>query len=127
MGVLKNLKILGVVDDVIKFAEIQFPRKCNCCGEIFKNFKEFLQKTTIPPHIVNSNIQIIDFCDIHDLIAYRNCSCGSTLVLPCSVGLGDKKLILDIINWDAEDSGLSKEEVVNLLRDEVIQKVLSQE
>lgn len=64
---------------------------------------------------------------IHDLIAYRNCSCDSTLVLPCSVGIGNKKLILDIIEWDAKDSGLSREEIVKLLRNQVINKVLSQE
>ena len=120
---MKDLKVLGIVDDVIRFAELYFPKTCRCCGETFDNFKDFLQKTTIPEHVKGSNIQIIDFCDIHDLIAYRNCSCGSTLVLPCSVGVENKKLILDLVDCDAEESGLTKEEVVRILRDNVIKKV----
>jgi len=123
---MDNLNILNYVDDVIQFCEMQFPRKCNCCGYEFKNFKDFLENTDIPEHVVDSNLQIIDFSDIHDIIAYRNCKCGTTITLPCSIGLGSKFLLLDTIEYDSKVTGMSKEEVAIVLRDEVLKRVLGE-
>ncbi|MCB4203433.1 hypothetical protein LF845_00495 [Deferribacterales bacterium Es71-Z0220] len=121
---MNELNILKYVDDVIRFCEMQFPRKCNCCGYEFKDFKDFLKNTKIPDHVAMSNLQIIDFKDIHDVIAYRNCKCGTTITLPCSIGLGSKFLFLDTIEYDSKETGMSKADVAIKLRDEVLKKVL---
>jgi len=120
---IKDLSILKYVDDIIKYCEMQFPKKCNCCEYVYKDFKDFLDNTYIPKHAVKCNIQIIDFYDLHNIISYRNCKCGTTVVLPCVIEDKTKLFLLNTINYDSRVVGISKEDILIILRDKIIKKM----
>ncbi|MBP6218583.1 MAG: hypothetical protein KA436_08355 [Oligoflexales bacterium] len=51
-----------------------FPKKCSSCGTFYKTREEFIEKTLS----LNGKSVIVDE---HGVQEYRNCSCGSTLLL----------------------------------------------
>ncbi len=55
-----------------------FPKKCVTCGKEYRSFPEFIHDTSPVRHCLE------DCRDVSDALAtlqYRNCPCGSTLVL----------------------------------------------
>jgi hypothetical protein len=61
-------------------AESSFPRECGYCGKRYESAEQFLEQTkgtyTSPSGLTES----VDDDDHPTVEAYRNCSCGSTLV-----------------------------------------------
>ena len=55
----------------------QFPKACSCCGTIYQSCKEYKERTKALKQDVASTLVPFANC----WIEYRNCGCGSTLVL----------------------------------------------
>lgn len=55
-----------------------FPKKCHTCGKEFGSFSEYLQRTSPVEHGLED---YRDASDSFGAMQYRNCYCGSTLVI----------------------------------------------
>ncbi len=84
-----ELGSFAYIDAVVASVSQQFPKRCNCCEVEFKDFAEFIEKTYIPKHNESRNIQIIQCEDgnVEDgyILAYRNCTCHSTITILCAL------------------------------------------
>lgn len=118
----KRKKIEEFVEIMLDACEKQFPKKCSCCGRYFDTFQDFLTHTIIPVHSKDHSLQLIDSQDLHDVIAFRNCSCGTTMTVQCAVDKPQKKDLVHAISEEARERGVEPEDVAQLLRDEVIKR-----
>ncbi len=55
-----------------------FPKKCATCGQVFRNFPEYIHKTEPVLHGLEDYSSALD---LPRTMQYRNCSCGSTLTI----------------------------------------------
>jgi len=60
--------------------------------------------------------------NLHDVIAYRNCPCGSTITIQCALGKSEKKELMNIIAEEARIRKVTPEDVAQNMRDKVIEK-----
>jgi len=67
---------------------------------------------------------LIDLENLHDVIAFRNCSCGTTMTVQCAVDKPQKKELMHAISEEARERGVEPEDVAQLLRDKVIEKAM---
>lgn len=121
---VKELKSFAYIGDVIASASQQFPKHCQCCDVEFAGFAEFLNKTHIPKHINSKNIQIIrcDGSNVDDgyILAYRNCTCLSTIAIQCALEGELKAKMFKGMEEDAETLGVGMEFIMELMRDRII-------
>lgn len=61
-------------------AEAAFPKHCRNCGEVFATAEEFMLRTRAIRADITGLKQSVDDDDMTIVEAYRNCSCGSTLM-----------------------------------------------
>ena len=54
-----------------------FPKTCNCCGTVYHSNKEYMDQTAP----LNKNIGNVLVSSLNCWVEYRNCHCGSTLVI----------------------------------------------
>jgi len=94
----KRIKIEEFVEMMPDACEKQFPKKCNCCCRYFDTFQDFLKYTIIPVHSKDHSLQLIDLENLHDVIAFRNCSCGTTMTVQCAVDKPQKKELMHAIS-----------------------------
>ncbi|AEI15602.1 hypothetical protein Flexsi_1973 [Flexistipes sinusarabici DSM 4947] len=118
----KRKNIEEFVEIMLEACEEQFPKKCSCCGRYFETFQDFLSHTIIPVHSKDHSLQLIDSQDLHDVIAFRNCSCGTTMTVQCAVDKPQKKELVHAISEEARERGVEPEDVAQLLRDKVIKR-----
>ena len=104
------------IDNIIQSVNNQFPKTCNCCGKKYLNFSDFIRNTYIADHIKNNNMQIINFPDYDDIIAFRNCSCHSTMVIKCILEKYEKKLFFDALKKDSIRFKLDEKEIMQHLK-----------
>ena len=93
-----------------------FPKKCNNCGKLYNNIDDFLRAT----------LSMEDLSTIFDeggLQEYRNCVCGSTLLLltddrrdKSEAGAQKRKLFHDSLLKLCKSSDFSKEDLRLWLR-----------
>jgi len=118
----KKRKTEEFVEMMLDACEKQFPKKCSCCGRYFDTFQDFLKYTIIPVHSKDHSLQLIDSENLHEVIAFRNCSCGTTVTVQCAVDKPQKKELLHAITEEARERGVDPEDVAQLLRDKVIEE-----
>ncbi len=75
-----NPKFLKYIELFVKVGADSriFPKKCATCGQVFRNFPEYIHRT----EAVSEGLA--DYSGVLDLprtMQYRNCSCGSTLTI----------------------------------------------
>jgi len=116
-----------VIEKIISDVNTLFPKKCPCCKREFKDFADFLKSTTIPPHAVNNNFMLLHNDRGHEIIALRNCSCNTTLAIPCAMNEEFKKQLFHYIEDQANKLSISKEDVTCLMRDKIIKIALALE
>ncbi len=64
-----------------------FPRQCHCCGQVYRDIESYFEATQ-PAGLSQSGLkQSFDDADATVVEAYRNCQCGSTLL----VGFTDRR------------------------------------
>ena len=64
-----------------------FPRQCHCCGQVYSDVEGYFTATQ-PAGLSQSGLkQSLDDADATVVEAYRNCQCGSTLL----VGFTDRR------------------------------------
>ena len=119
-----ELGSFAYIDAVVASVSQQFPKRCNCCEVEFKDFAEFIEKTYIPEHNDSRNIQIIQCEDgnVEDgyILAYRNCTCHSTITILCALEDELKAKMFEAIEKDAKTMGISMESVMELIRDKIV-------
>ena len=72
--------LAAFVKPILAICASQFPRRCANCGAVFSNFKKYVAGTCslgAPQCSAKLN-------DPFGLISYRNCACGSTIMLRCA-------------------------------------------
>ncbi|MGA1847325.1 hypothetical protein [Deferribacter abyssi] len=113
----KTYKSFHLIDKIIKSINSQFPKKCSC-GKLFKNYKEFIDNTTLP---APQSLQLFDCSDIHEILSLRNCkTCNSTIALRCMLDDKYKKSLLELIKNDVVLNNLEEDEFLQIFRNEVI-------
>lgn len=118
---LKKLRAFIYIDDIIDSVKQQFPRVCNCCGLEFKDFLDFLDNTYIPEHTNSHNIQIIKCNNNTDIVAYRNCSCQSTITVSCVIGENLKRKMFIDIEKDVKEFGVEFEFIMESIRNYILE------
>lgn len=122
---IKQLDSFKYVNDVIESVKGQFPRQCNCCGREFKDFVDFIENTHIPKHTHDKNITIYQYAEDTDVIAYRNCSCRSTMILSCILDDNVKKeMVKDFVN-DAAKFGVEPVRIMEAIRNYLLELTAS--
>ncbi|BAI80689.1 hypothetical protein DEFDS_1221 [Deferribacter desulfuricans SSM1] len=110
-------KSFYLIDKIIDSLKKQFPKKCSC-GKEFKDFKEFIENTSLP---APQNLQIFDCDDVHEVLSLRNCNnCNSTIAIRCALDDIDKKVLLDLIKEDIKINNIEEDEFLQILRNEVL-------
>ncbi|OFZ47728.1 MAG: hypothetical protein A2381_06970 [Bdellovibrionales bacterium RIFOXYB1_FULL_37_110] len=59
----------------------KFPKTCQNCKRVYKDHQEFLRETT--PLEKTSTIYLENYTETKRVQEYRNCRCGSTLLIAC--------------------------------------------
>ena len=121
---VRELGCFAYIEDVIASVGQQFPKRCKCCDFEFRSFAEFIAKTYIPQHNDSRNIQIIQ-CDEDNtedgyILAYRNCTCHSTITILCALEDELKAKMFKAIEADAKTMGVSMESVMETMRDRIV-------
>ncbi|MGD9819824.1 MAG: hypothetical protein AB7V04_14180 [Desulfomonilaceae bacterium] len=75
-----NPKFLNYIELFAKIGSDSriFPKRCGTCGEVFKNFPEYIHKTEPVSHGLEDYTTVLD---LPRTMQYRNCVCGSTLTI----------------------------------------------
>lgn len=116
----KKVRPEDFVEIMLDSCEKQFPKKCGCCGKYFETFRYFLKNTKIPAHSKGHSLQLINYEGLHDVVAYRNCSCGTTITIQCVIDKLEKEKLVHAITEEAKEKGLDPEDIAQILRDKVI-------
>lgn len=120
---IKQFESFKYVDDIIQSVIEQFPRKCNCCGREFHDFIDFIENTHIPEHTNEQNIQIYQYAEDTDVIAFRNCSCQSTVTVSCILDVTVKKEMIQDFMSDAQKLEIEPERVMEALRNYLLERL----
>ncbi len=72
---MSDLDLLGGLNALFNDS---FPKKCSCCGKLYHSEEQFFKETTAPGEKSLKSSQEDDGTVIVE--AFRNCSCGSTLM-----------------------------------------------
>ncbi|HOW89176.1 MAG TPA: hypothetical protein PL037_02760 [Elusimicrobiales bacterium] len=116
MPLPKRLK--AFVKPITAMCASQFPRKCSC-GRNFDDFPQYIRGTAAlgPPQC--SCLKNDPF----GLLSFRNCSCGSTLVLNCTDPEAHAQFCR-VLKEESKATGRSARELLSELRSEIHSRVL---
>ncbi|ADR18339.1 hypothetical protein [Calditerrivibrio nitroreducens] len=109
-----------IIEKVLKDIDKLFPKKCSCCGVVFENFLDFIEKTDIPVHAFDANFMVMHLHNVYDILALRNCKCKTTIALPCAIDPEFKKEIVLFLENEAKKLNIPTEKMAGLLRDKII-------
>ena len=107
-------------------AETSFPKKCNCCGKTYTTAEEFFAETQDIP-TAKSHLKAAKEEDGSIILeAFRNCSCGSTLMDAFSdrrdfSARGEKRrekfdFMLDFLAKQGIEKRVAQEELLKIMR-----------
>ena len=106
-----------------------FPKVCRMCHRCFESPREFLQNTTQlgPPMLYD--VELGEWQPLQPLgaMTFANCQCGNTLSLS-SEGM-PRILYWRLLGWaqcETKRRGLSPQELMVYLRDEICRQVLAE-
>ncbi|HMK37350.1 MAG TPA: hypothetical protein VK463_19910 [Desulfomonilaceae bacterium] len=101
-----------------------FPKRCNTCGAEYHSFSEYLQGTTVLGHGLED---VKNVMHAPHTMQYRNCSCGSTLVLPLTADTyPELDRFWNMLQQEAGNTGRTLREVVSDFRDQCNRFILEQ-
>jgi len=117
-----------VVSQMRAHLESQFPKECPNCKRSYATLREYLKNTEIAGSAMPYDALLDDWNPLRPLgtVAYANCACGTTLALT-SDGLPILQL-WKLLNWarvELKSRGMTPEELLNYLRDEICKQVLA--
>ena len=109
--------------------EGQFPKVCPACHRRFAALREYLLTTEHIGPAISYDVELGDWTPLRQLgtLTYANCPCGTTLALS-SQGMPLSQL-WPLLNWarlETKRRGLSPQELLNYLRDEICKQVLAE-
>jgi hypothetical protein len=102
-----------------------FPKTCRTCGRVYNSFPEYIRDTSPKAHSLE---EYGDTLDPNLTMQYRNCTCGSTLVIPFTketYPLLDK--FWKMLGREAKETGKPLREVVMEFREQCNRYVIEQE
>ena len=93
-----------------------FPKRCNTCGTEYRSFQEFLQGTKPLGHGLEDVKEVMH---APYTMQYRNCACGSTLILPLTADTyPELDGFWDMLQQEANDTGQTLRDVVSDFREQ---------
>lgn len=118
-----------VIQIMREHAEGLFPKVCPNCKRSFAKLREFILVTQRLEPAISYDAELGDWSPSRPIgtVWLANCPCGTTLALS-SKGLPLSKLwqFLDWVKVEMERRGLSQEELLRYLRDEIRKQVLTE-
>jgi len=105
-----------------------FPKSCSKCQRQFATLREYLQTTTHLGPAIPYDAEVGDWQPIspRGTLTYANCPCGNTLALSSSgIPLSQLWRLLDWARQETQKRGMSPQELLNYLRDEICKQVLA--
>ena len=118
-----------VIRQMREHLEGLFPKACRNCGRNFGSLKEYLQITTHLGSAMPYDAMQGDWKPVKPIgmVTLANCTCGNTLSLT-SKGMPRPQL-WRLMAWAKKETikrGVSPQELLNYLRDEICKQVLSE-
>ena len=118
-----------VIRQMREHLEGLFPKTCRNCGRNFDSLKEYLQITTHLGSAMPYDAMQGDWKPVKPIgmVTLANCPCGNTLSLT-SVGM-PRPQPWRLMAWAKVETikrGVSPQELLNYLRDEICRQVLSE-
>ncbi|MGV8075223.1 MAG: hypothetical protein AB2L11_11780 [Syntrophobacteraceae bacterium] len=105
-----------------------FPKHCTNCGRYFTTLREYILATKRIGATISYDAELGDWETKQPLgaVALANCSCGNTLALTTE-GLPLPKIhtVLKWVRIETERRGVSSEELIGYVRDEIRKRALN--
>lgn len=119
-----------VIRQMREHLEGLFPKACRNCGRNFGSLKEYLHITNHLGATMPYDAMLGDWKPINPIgmVTLANCPCGNTLSLT-SRGMPRPQL-WRLMAWarkETEKRGMTPQELLNYLRDEICRQVLSEQ
>lgn len=106
-----------------------FPKVCGNCGRQFATLKDFVLSTEHAGSTVSYDAEAGDWspAEPRGIIGFVNCPCGSTLAIGSS-GMPPEqmRLLLDWVRIEMPKRGMTSQELLTYLRDEICTQVLAE-
>lgn len=107
-----NQKINEFIPHIIDYCESQFPKKCNVCGKLYKNFNQFVIETKpigVMVHVKDENDVALR------TLSMANCVCNTTLCIQC--GDQDKKMFREFSELVLQEAEVNNTQIINVMND----------
>jgi hypothetical protein len=93
-----------------------FPKQCHTCGKVYPSFPDYIHQTSPVAHCLES---YQDSLDVHRTLQYRNCDCGSTLVITFTEETFPLiENFWQMLGKEAKETGKPLREIVSDFRDQ---------
>ena len=115
-----------VVRTVREYFEGLFPKVCPNCNRCFATLREYILITTRLGPTVSYDADLGKWSTLQPIgsAALANCPCGSTLALTTKdMPLPRRMLLLNWVRIETQRRGLSPQELLDYLRDEIRKQV----
>ncbi len=120
-------------DEVIKTLrehfEGLFPKVCPNCNRCFTTLREYILITKRIGPSMSYDAELDNWHTMRPIgsVALTNCPCGSTLALSTEgMPLPQRLLLLDWVRTETQRRGLSSQELLDYLRDEIRKQVMAE-
>ena len=122
-----NLTEADVLRLIRKHVESLFPKTCSNCQRVYANYREYALNTQPLAQPVSYHAELGDWkpTEAAGNLSLANCSCGTTLAI------GSETMPLDqlwpVLLWvktETERRGISQQDLLGKLRDELRRQVL---
>ncbi len=115
------LEFIRVFGDLAKNEKL-FPKACRACGRTYEGFPEYIHATRPVGHALED---ISDIMEVPHTMQYRNCACGSTLILSFTEETYPLlRRFWEMLRSEAAATGRSLREVTADFRDQCNQYVI---
>ena len=105
-----------------------FPKICPNCGRCFATLREYILDTKRIGATIAYDAELADWKTMQPIgaAAFSNCPCGTTLALTSEgIPLSTIHLMLEWIRVETERRGVSREELLGYVRNEVRKRALA--
>ena len=117
-----------VLELMREYYEGLFPKVCANCNRYFATLREYILATRRLGPTVSYDAEIGDWNTLQPIgtVAYANCPCGSTLALSTeNMPHSQRLLLLKWVKIQTQERGMRPEELLDYLRDELRNQILS--
>ena len=118
-----------VVKTLREYFEGLFPKVCPNCNRRFTTLREYILITKRLGPSMSFDAELGDWNTLRPMgsVALANCPCGSTLALGTEgMPLPKRLLLLNWVRIETQRRGLSPQELLDYLRDEIRKQVLAE-